>query len=384
MQETIAIPAAQPSQARAHLPYLDGLRALAALYVVLHHIWLQVWPPEYDRVPPPHAARATEWLFFGHYAVTFFLVISGFCLMLPVTRRGELRGGWKEFYRRRAVRILPPYYLAMAFSLLLITAAIGYKTGTHWDISVPVTAKGFGIHLLLLQNLIPSSEINHVFWSTAVEFQIYLWFPLLVLSWRRLGSAATAIIASVIGAALYKAAAHFNVPVECPHYIGVFAIGMFAASVCSESGAPWTRLRSLPWGIGAAAGSLAVILLCAHFGTARPHTEPMDFVVAVVAAAFLIHGYLAPESLWNRALALRPLTTMGLFSYSIYLVHAPLIQVVWQYLIHPRGLSETATFLALIAIGIPAIVAISYLFYAVCERPFVTTKAHPAKIEPQS
>jgi peptidoglycan/LPS O-acetylase OafA/YrhL len=250
--------------------------------------------------------------------------------------------------------------------------------------SVPLTAKGVVIHLLLLQNLIPSSNINHVFWSTAVEFQIYLWFPLLVWSWRRWGSMVTAAVAAAVGAALYKAAAHFAVPVECPHYIGVFAVGMLAASVCTEPGALWTRLRSLPWGLAAAGGSLAAILLCAHFGTERPHTEPMDFLIALVAGAYLISGYLSPETLWNRALAYRPLMTMGLFSYSIYLVHAPIIQIVWQYIVHPQGFTDTATFAALLVIGIPIIIAVSYLFYRICERPFAIPKARPIDGETKS
>ena len=67
----------------------------------------------------------------------------------------------------------------------------------------------------------------------------------------------------------------------------------------------------------------------------------------------------------------RFLPFIGTFAYSIYLIHAPLLQVVWQYFLHPLHLSNLWTFAILIGIGCPAIVGCAYLFYLICERPFV-------------
>ena len=154
---------------RRHLDYLDGLRALAAVYVLLGHALLQV---NFSHQRPGVFARGFLSIFlFGHEAVDLFIVLSGFCLMLPVARGdGALRGGAWNFFQRRAWRIVPPYYAAMTLSLLLIWSCIGQKTGTHWDISIPVTGRSILTHLLLLQDALgDEASINHAFWSISVE-----------------------------------------------------------------------------------------------------------------------------------------------------------------------------------------------------------------------
>jgi peptidoglycan/LPS O-acetylase OafA/YrhL len=88
-----------------HIRYLGGLRGSAALFVVLHHAWLQTWPKVIDPKAVPHGYVAvfTGWLAFGHLAVTVFIAISEFCLMLPVLRgSGEPRDGAVDLFARRA------------------------------------------------------------------------------------------------------------------------------------------------------------------------------------------------------------------------------------------------------------------------------------------
>src|SRR5436853_35532 len=83
-------------------------------------------------MPGPATRHLTGWLYFGHFGVVVFIVLSGFCLMLPVVRGdGTLRGGIAAFFKRRTLRIVPPYYVAIGLSLLLIVTLIGNQTGTH-------------------------------------------------------------------------------------------------------------------------------------------------------------------------------------------------------------------------------------------------------------
>lgn len=96
--------ASETSLAPVRLDYLDGLRALAALYVVLHHAWLTIWSAEYYKQPVGVLAALTGWLAYGHFAVSAFIVISGFSLMLPVARGGVLKGGARRFFKKRARR----------------------------------------------------------------------------------------------------------------------------------------------------------------------------------------------------------------------------------------------------------------------------------------
>lgn len=92
---------------RGHLNHLDGMRALAAIYVVLHHAFLQSWPnidvaairsnPKFWPLFP---------LAFGHSAVTAFIAISGFSLALPIVRgNGFLK---PDFFKRQYPRCVTP------------------------------------------------------------------------------------------------------------------------------------------------------------------------------------------------------------------------------------------------------------------------------------
>ena len=142
--------------------FLYGLRAVAALFVLVSHIWYQIWPAAaepfgYRERPTGLILHLTSWLYYGHFAVVVFIVLSGFCLMLPVVEgNGNLPGGTIEFIKKRSKRILPPYYCALLLSLFLIYFFIGTKTGSQWDISIPVTTIGVISSLLMVQDFFRS------------------------------------------------------------------------------------------------------------------------------------------------------------------------------------------------------------------------------------
>ena len=103
------------------LAYLDGVRGLAAVYVVLHHAALNVPAHPAASLAVRLVDKATG---LGHYAVDVFIVLSGYCLMLPIVngRRPLLIA---RFIKSRFVRIVPPYWAAMVLSLVLIRIAVG-------------------------------------------------------------------------------------------------------------------------------------------------------------------------------------------------------------------------------------------------------------------
>jgi peptidoglycan/LPS O-acetylase OafA/YrhL len=93
---------------------------------------------------------------------------------------------------------------------------------------------------------------------------------------------------------------------------------------------------------------------------------------------------------WNRAeqpcsrhpgVAAAGLVWIGSFSYSLYLIHAPLIQVLWQYVFHPPGPGDTATYLLLLLIGGPLIVLAAWGFWWACERPFLNSRVSTARVQ---
>lgn len=90
---------------RLHLTHVEGLRALAALVVYVNHAYAQSWNPILKEYPEGPLSLFTYSLVAGHFAVSVFIAISGFCLALPVIDSGDqLRGGTKNFFLRRARR----------------------------------------------------------------------------------------------------------------------------------------------------------------------------------------------------------------------------------------------------------------------------------------
>ncbi len=171
--------------------FLDGMRGLTALYIVLHHAALTV-PP---RGLSGGALVIRFALRHGHAAVAVFIVLSGFCLMNSALANpgGVSPGGFWRYLGRRARRILPPYYAALAFCWLIVALVPALAKPSHsmWDRSLPTYEGGVvASHLLLIHNLSPQwiFKVQPPLWSVATEWQIYLFFPMLLALWKRFGS----------------------------------------------------------------------------------------------------------------------------------------------------------------------------------------------------
>jgi peptidoglycan/LPS O-acetylase OafA/YrhL len=374
------------------LKYVEGLRALACLVVFVNHAYGQTWYAERDRFPSGVLSLFTYSLVAGHLAVTVFIVISGFCLALPVITNGDqLKGGAKTFFKRRVLRILPAYYGSVALCLLLIYTIIGEPTGTLWDVPIEVTkphATRIAIvsHLLLLQDLFGTSKINYVLWSIAVEWHIYFLFPLLVWSWRRYGPRWVVPIALVAGYALRIGLGDTRVARASPQYVGMFTFGMLAAYVTQSSRESYVWLREkVPWALLGGAALAVTCVLTYAWGWVRSveRFPALDLPVGVMTTSALVLAA-REKSFLSRVFSWKPLVFMGTFSYSVYLIHAPLLQILWQYAVRPLGLGDNACFAFLMTFGFACVLGGSYLFFRVFELPFmrsaVAQRRQPAPV----
>src|SRR3954454_18891800 len=104
---------ADPCPPRQRLAGLDGVRGLAALFVVVNHVFLRAFPG----YPVDRAPFWAAWFIYGRFAVVVFIVLSGFSLALSPARRDWDLGGVSRFAQRRVRRILPAYWAALVFSL---------------------------------------------------------------------------------------------------------------------------------------------------------------------------------------------------------------------------------------------------------------------------
>lgn len=376
-----APPIATAPRERLLLTHVEGLRAIAALLVFLNHAYAQSGFPGHYPSAPWYLAIFGHSMVIGHLSVSVFIVISGFCLALPVVEaNGHISSGVWQFIQRRARRILPPYYCALALSLLLIATIIGKPTGSLWDVPIQVGWTDVVSHLLLLQDLFGTGRINYVFWSIAVEWQIYFLFPLLVWAARRYGMPFMALGALIFGYAILIAFSGTRVDRANPHFLGLFALGILAAHVVRAPSLQGLRERTQGiWRWLALASLLVACTLVYHWGWLAPlHFPPIDLPVGIMAFALLIHTTLRERSWATRFFNTKGVVLIGTFSYSLYLVHAPLLQIIWQYGTRPLNFSRELTFLILCTIGLALTLVLSYLFFLLCEKPFMRSQRRAA------
>jgi len=379
---------------RLHLEYLDGLRGLAALFIVLYHAYQEIYFSPDLPVLSQKIFIPCRVLWQGPIAVTTFIVLSGYCLMLPVARSkaGQLRDGFGGYIRRRAWRILPPYYAALIFSLLLIALVPGLHTlrNMRSDAKLPAfTPSVLVSHFALLHNLSNDWvwKINCPLWSVATEWQIYFIFGLILLPcWRRIGIVATTLLAVIVSAMPWLCGKLSNMDHACFWYIGLFSMGMAAAVInfSPDIKSQWSAKR-FPYGRYAFIfGLMFLFTLLGKKIVHLPHSANSvltDIVLGLFFSSLLIHytqklqapdvGKLPPLL---RFLSSPPLVGIGLFSYSLYLTHFLLLSVTHDALL-AMPLAPLLRCL-LMLLGAPlACIAFAYGFYLIFERPFTTAKS---------
>lgn len=362
------------------LLFIDGLRALAAIYVVMHHAMLQYYPATIPFKGMQYLSM--EFFSYGHFAVNLFIILSGFCLMIPVMNTNYIiSGGFWYFMKRRTIRILPTYYAALLVSLILIWTCIGDISGTHWDVSIPVTKNDIITHVLMIHDLFNSNlnKINHSFWSISVEYRIYIFFPFLIFIWRKYGMLATlvsSIFFGILGLAItryfymsgYKDLS-FGSGVSV--YIILFTIGLIAAYLSFTTGKFATLKTKIPWRLTFLFIIALFVLSYNHLGNSGLIGISLRDVLFATIVLCLLMQCVNSNSGLVKVLNWQPLVFLGSFSYSIYLLHAPLLQVIYKYLISPLGYSSYTSAILLIIFGSSICVALAYMFFIFFEKPFL-------------
>lgn len=350
-----------------HIVWLEGVRALAALYVVIHHSWLMA----VGGYPSNNGPWYTDWMIYGHLAVSVFIVVSGFSLSISPSRHGmALQGGGRTFLWRRFWRIVPPYWAA----LLLVTLLIGLgltepANGTHFS------AKDFAVYALLFQDAVGNVSPNGAFWSIAVEWHIYFLFPLVMIGWRKWGLARMfALVVTLVVA--QHVAGHWFAPLALfdrftPAYLVLFVAGGTAATFMQRR--QWDKAAVWFGALLALAALGYVLLVGSEFSTNNYFW--LDMAVGISTAAIFVA--LGQNRLrWlARSLSFTWLRRIGEFAFSLYLVHAPVLAITNTNIVRPLGLSDGWSLFVLILLGVPCSIAISYLFFLLFEKPFLRIRS---------
>ncbi|WP_433250264.1 acyltransferase family protein [Streptosporangium sp. CA-135522] len=355
---------------RGRLVGLDGIRGVAALFVMVHHCWLLSFPG----YPASTGPGWLGWLLYGHFAVVVFIVLSGFSLAVSPARSGWRLGGARRFARRRAWRILPPYWAALAFSLVIAWTLVS-QPGE----GAP-TAKSVLVYGLLLQDLFGAPSPNGAFWSIAVEAQLYLAFPLLLLVLRRAGAIVMLVAVTVVVAAIGVLAPSVHLVDMLmrltPQFAVLFAVGVVAAGVIGAG----ERARRLPWhwlALLAAVPVFAVIVIRGSVWTVE-HYFWIDIALGPAVGLLLAGVVTGRPAPLVRLLDLRPIRTLGSFSYTLYLIHAPIVVVLFQMVVAPHLPTGLPSFLTVLAIAAPVSLLTARAFAAVFELPFQRHRSRSA------
>lgn len=304
---------------------VQGIRALAVLLVLVHHLW-------------PHAMPG------GYIGVDVFFVVSGYLITALMVREADREGriSLRQFYARRARRILPAATLVLLATLVasLLTLAL-LRTRTVlvdaiWTTFFLGNVRMAAIDADYFASDAPASPFRH-YWSLAVEEQFYLLWPL--------------VLTLVVTAAMHR---HGGRPELVRRWAGlVLAIAAIASmlwSVYATSTSPdsayystFTRAYELAIGAGLALGpralpmprvareglacsGLAAILWAAFtFSGETPFPGLAALAPVLGTAALLVAGSGSHQGYCSRLLGVRAAVKVGDWSYSLYLWHWPLI-----------------------------------------------------------
>nr|WP_296064890.1 acyltransferase [uncultured Actinoplanes sp.] len=347
---------------RRRVAGLEPIRGLAALYVVVSHCRLLTFPG----YPANTGPGWHNWLLHGRLAVVVFITLSGFSLAIAPARDGWHLRGALRYARRRAWRILPPYWAALVFSLAIAA------TVSPLPLSDPPSIRSVVVYGLLMQDVVVAPVPNGAFWSIAVEAGLYFAFPLLLLMRRRAGAAPTlalitvpVVAAGLLHPGMSAAGRSTGFTVELAP---LFTLGLVAAGILTAG----DRIRRWPWHWLAALAATPVILLIGVKGSVWTVNRYYWVDLAIGPAIALLLAAVASRrsSGLMRLLDNSPLRGLGRISFSLYLIHLPIVSMISRRLVAPHVPPGMPAFWTTLVLAVPVAAVAAWCFAAVFERPF--------------
>jgi peptidoglycan/LPS O-acetylase OafA/YrhL len=309
-----------------HLPFLDWLRGVAILMVYGCHVldyafdldamrWQGLWPNWHV----PWLVKLLYPLQFGHLGVAVFFVISGLCIQLSWRKcAGE---PWAAFFHRRFFRIYPPYFLVMCVFAFMPPFSVWPVNWLEW-----VT------HLFMVHNLKPEWAwgINSSFWSIAVEWQLYLVFPILVLLKKKWNWGVTLVVLGCMetGLRLWQAIGDAHIQTGPWFVLTMLPVGFwFSWALGAWLADHWQTRHSTVFNRPYLGKWLLVAFGLTTLGCLLTRlTHPLAFTMASITTTGWIARQLGKMPHQQMKLpGFGALSAIGVVSYSLYLWHQPFL-----------------------------------------------------------
>jgi peptidoglycan/LPS O-acetylase OafA/YrhL len=366
------------------IKYLYGIRGLSSLYIVLFHLNYIILAANVGQAEPLYH-RLTDWMRYGDFRVSAFFVISGYLMTLPLAKRGEWRlpRGVRGFLERRTERLVVPYYVALAFSLVFF---IAWSNLAGHPESKRALVYGIVTHLLMIHNFssVMVLYINDTLWNIALEFQCYLIFALLLVPLMRRGGALGPWLQLAVAAAIGLVPHFFMHGLfdwTRPWFVLLFAMGVTACSLANRRYESLTAIEQrIPWGLLSIVFTIAAVVLIVLSGIDTPYGDgwAQNITLGCATASLLVYTQTGMRGAFARiiapvvkALEAPKLCVVGRFSYSIYLLHYPILRLLVELL--QRYVTHSALVQGMIALLVfyPLTIAFAYGFHLVVERPYL-------------
>lgn len=373
--------AARLSTRRADVPALTGVRALAALWVLGYHAWIATGRPSLGGAGMGFPWRVDPLLAAGWMGVDVFFVLSGFVLQWQVAHESDPamlpwrgRAAYGRFLGRRVLRVFPAYLACLSILLPLAWLGVG-----RWT---PPTLGDTALHLVMTHNAVPAyvSTISGVFWSLPIEWHFYLVFPL--GAWILSGGRAWPLVALalVVTWVVHRTVMGFPaldwLLAWTPFRAIEFASGMASATLAARSrGLAPAKAEAI-----FLAGALAMLAIAYGVGSHGLQWWTNDLrtflrmIALSTAVAAMLYAMTVPGA--SRAgtafFGNRASVWIGMISYSLYLWHLSVIEFLVDHRLVPlRGGTSPVDLASMLAVAVPASLAISAASYYAVERRFL-------------
>ncbi|WP_407641672.1 acyltransferase family protein [Amnibacterium setariae] len=351
---------------------LDGLRGTAAAAVVINHavLTIPVFAALDYNIPVQHTWF--EWAFTytplhlfwaGNESVMVFFVLSGLVLTLPIMAHRS-HFDWRAYYPQRLVRLYVPLAASVALALVWATTvvrrtdpALSYWVNLHHQELTPWRV------LLDVFVVTGASKLNSPLWSLQYEVLFSLLLPLYILIATRLRAHPWVLAGIALAASTIGRATHIGIL----QYLPVFALGVLLAVHWNEVSDIAQRIQSsassrLIWTVITIATSAAFTCTWAIVGLPAA-LHAVDFAFPIVIASAVVIVFISAQTGTARRLLTTPaITWLGKVSFSLYLVHEPII-VSAALLARPDW-----EWLAAL-LSIPVAVTVGWTFNLLIERP---------------
>jgi peptidoglycan/LPS O-acetylase OafA/YrhL len=310
--------------AKGNLESVNVARGIAALSVFVYHYGVGPVIAKYTGI------TQFNWISIpgASYGVTLFFVISGFCIHGSEWRRLQKNSATLsvgQYFERRIRRIYPLYSVTLLLSCLL-----------NWVQSKPLSAADVISHAFLLHGFSRDyfNSINLVLWTISIEACFYLIYPAWLILRLRVGLGRAFIYGSVISVASCVFTAVYLYPYGLPSrwfFLNVWGGWLLGAWMAEALETEPCIFRNWRWWL---AGVVFWILgLCAEAADFyRGHWLLLQFPVRIYLCAWPLSALVINEHRLDRCrglagLFINWLSAIGLASYSLYLLHEPLIGV---------------------------------------------------------